>query len=74
MSALDHIGELELLLEALYELTQQLVDLSNYPDKAETFNAIDTARITVEAKVKEQVKNLETYFRYGLKEKEVKTA
>ena len=67
MSALDYIGELELLLEALYELTQQLVDLSAYPDKAETFNALDTARIAVEGKLKETVKDFEAFIRNGKK-------
>lgn len=71
MSALDRIGELELLLAGLYELTQQLVDLSNYPGQRDKFNALDAARIAVEGKIKTELEGLEHYVRYGLKEKEV---
>ena len=65
MSALDYIGELELLLEALYELTQQLVDLSAYQDEKDRFNALDTARTAVEGKLKETVKDFEAFIRSG---------
>lgn len=65
--ALDAIGEIELHISALAELTQQLVDLSNYPDKYDQFNAIDYARVATQEKLTTLVKGLENYLRYGVK-------
>lgn len=68
MTTLDYIGELELLLEALREVTQQVVDLSNYPGEKDKENALDIARIAVEEKLKATLKNMEIFVRYGEKE------
>lgn len=65
--ALDAIGEIQLYISALAELTQQLVDLSNYPDKYDQFNAIDYARVATQEKLTTLVKGLENYLRYGVK-------
>ena len=65
--ALDTIGEIELYLSALAELTQQLVDLSSYPDKHDQFNAIDYARVATQEKLNSLVKGLAAYLEYGLK-------
>lgn len=68
MTTLDYIGELELLLEALSELTQQVIDLTCYPGQEAKGNALDTARVAVEEKLKATLKNMETFVRYGEKE------
>lgn len=68
--ALDAIGEIKLHISAVAELTQQLVDLSNYPDSPgyyDRFNAIDYARCATQEKLTTLVNELETYLRYGVK-------
>jgi hypothetical protein len=68
--ALDAIGEIQLHISALAELTQQLVDLSNYPDSPgyyDKFNAIDYARVATQEKLTTLVNGLENYLRYGVK-------
>ena len=65
--ALEQIGEIELYLSAVQELTQQLVDLSSYPDKYDQFNAIDYARVATQEKLNSLVSGLENYLRYGVK-------
>ena len=65
--ALEQIGEIELYLSAVQELTQQLVDLSSYPDKYDQFNAIDCARVATQEKLNSLVSGLENYLRYGVK-------
>lgn len=67
---LDAIGEIELHISALAELTQQLVDLSNYPNSPgyyDKFNAIDYARVATQEKLTTLVKGFENYLRYGVK-------
>lgn len=64
---LDAIGEIESYIAAAQELTQQLVDLSSYPDKMTQFNAIDAARIATQEKLNSLVKGLAAYLEYGLK-------
>lgn len=68
--ALETIGEIELYISALAELTQQLVDLSNYPDSPnyyDRFIAIDYARVATQEKLTALVKGFENYLRYGVK-------
>lgn len=65
--ALDTLGEIESHVAALNELTQQLVDLSSYHDKLDTFNAVDTARVATQEKLASLIKGLSNYLRYGLK-------
>ena len=68
--AIEAIGEIQLHISALAELTQQLVDLSNYHDTPgyyNKFNAIDYARVATQEKLSTLVKGLENYLRYGLK-------
>lgn len=67
MTALDMIGEIESHIEAVQELTQQLVDLSVYPDRQDEFNRIDTARLATQEKLNSLVKGFTYYLRYGLK-------
>ena len=67
MKVLDAMGEIKSYIAAEQELTQQLIDLSNYPDQIAKFNAIDTARIATQEKLNTLVSGFENYLRYGLK-------
>ncbi len=63
--ALETVGEIQLYISALTELTQQLVDLSGSPDKYDLFNAIDCARVATQEKLTALVNGLENYLRCG---------
>lgn len=67
MKTLDAMGEIKSYIAAEQELTQQLIDLSNYPDQIAKFNAIDAARIATQEKLNTLVSGFENYLRYGLK-------
>lgn len=66
MKALELLSQINLYIAALEEMTQQLVDLSNYQDKPnyyDTFNAIDYARVATQEKIAALVKELEAHLR-----------
>lgn len=65
MMILDQLDIIATLIAAVEELTQQLVDLSCYPDRVDQFNAIDAARVATQEKLSKTVERLETGIRYG---------
>ena len=67
MNALDTMEEIKSCIAAMQELTQQVIDLSCYPDQMEKINAIDTARIATQEKLNWLFPRFESYLRYGLK-------
>lgn len=60
---LDQVAEIKGYIAADRELTQQLVDLSNYPDKYDRFEAYDYARIATQEKLYSVVIGLEKSLR-----------
>jgi len=61
---LDAIADVESLVLSVQELTQQLMDLSPYPDKLDQSNAIDTARIATQEKLNASLKALSYSIEY----------
>ena len=64
MQILDELDIIMTLISAVEELTQQLVDLSCYPDRVDQFNAIDAARVATQEKLSLTVARLEAGIRY----------
>lgn len=62
---LDQLDIISTLISAVKELTEQLIDLSAYPEKDELFNAIEAARVATQEKLSDTVARLETGIRYG---------
>lgn len=61
---LDALADVENLVLSVQELTQQLMDLSPYPDKLDQSNAIDTARIATQEKLNSTLLRLQVSVRY----------
>lgn len=56
---IDSVGNLKLHVDAVQELTQQLIDLSSCPDHIDQFNALDTARVATQEKLHIVIQDLE---------------
>lgn len=65
MEILDQLDIISTLISAVKELTEQLIDLSAYPEKGELFNAIEAARVATQEKLSLTVARLEAGIRYG---------
>ena len=71
---LDALADVENLVLSVQELTQQLMDLSPYPDKLDQSNAIDTARIATQEKLNHAIELLQISIRYDKEPEPVKWA